>query len=115
MLDELIRLARSRQVDWQPDLNTPYVNSTPDRAQPAFPGNLATEEKLTSLMRWKALAIVARANNASGELGGHIASYASVADLFEVGFNHYFHARTVAHRGERRRATGAAAFFEKGI
>ena len=61
--------------------------------QPAFPGDLAIEERLASLMRWNALAMVVRANQAYGELGGHIASYASAADLFEVGFNHFFHAR----------------------
>jgi pyruvate dehydrogenase E1 component len=57
------------------------------------PGDLAIEERLASLMRWNALAMVVRANQAYGELGGHIASYASAADLFEVGFNHFFHAR----------------------
>ncbi len=100
MLDELVRLARSHQIDWQPDLNTPYVNTIPAHAQPVFPGDLAVEEKLASLMRWNALAMVARANKAYGELGGHIASYASAADLFEVGFNHFFHARNEAHRGD---------------
>ncbi len=98
MLDELVRLARSRQIDWHPDLNTPYVNTIPAHAQPPFPGDLAIEERLASLMRWNALAMVVRANKAYGELGGHIASYASVADLFEVGFNHFFHARTAEPR-----------------
>jgi pyruvate dehydrogenase E1 component len=49
-------------------------------------------------MRWNALAMVVRANQAYGELGGHIASYASAADLFEVGFNHFFRARNGQHR-----------------
>ena len=100
MLDELVRLARSQQIDWRPDLNTPYINTIPAHAQPPFPGDLAIEERLASLMRWNALAMVARANKAYGELGGHIASYASAADLFEVGFNHFFHARSAAHRGD---------------
>jgi len=51
-------------------------------------------------MRWNALAMVVRANQAYGELGGHIASYASVADLFETGFHHFFHARTEQHKGD---------------
>jgi pyruvate dehydrogenase E1 component len=63
------------------------------RSSRVFPGDLAIEERLASLMRWNALAMVVRANQAYGELGGHIASYASAADLFEVGFNHFFHAR----------------------
>ncbi len=100
LLDELVRLARQRQVGWQPDLCTPYVNSIPVERQPAFPGDLAIEERLASLMRWNSLAMVARANQAYGELGGHIASYASAADLFETGFNHFFHARNDQHRGD---------------
>jgi len=93
ILDQLVRLARASNVEWTPELVTPYVNSIPVDRQPEFPGDLAIEERLGSLMRWNALAMVARANAAYGELGGHIASYASAADLFEVGFNHFFKAR----------------------
>lgn len=100
MLDELARMARQQQIGWQPELSTPYVNTIAVEAQPAFPGDLAVEERLGSLMRWNALAMVVRANQAYGELGGHIASYASAADLFEVGFNHFFHARDTQHRGD---------------
>jgi pyruvate dehydrogenase E1 component len=100
VLDELVRLARSSQVDWTPELVTPYVNTIGVDQQPSFPGDLAIEEKLASLMRWNALAMVARANAAYGDLGGHIASYASAADLFEVGFNHFFRARNADHGGD---------------
>ena len=100
VLDQLVALAHQSQIDWSPELVTPYVNTVPVQEQQAFPGDLALEEKLASLMRWNALAMVARANAAYGELGGHIASYASAADLFEVGFNHFFHARNDAHRGD---------------
>ena len=93
ILDNLVRLANKSQINWVPDLVTPYTNTIPVDEQPEFPGDLAIEEKLASLMRWNALAMVARANEAYGELGGHIASYASAADLFEVGFNHFFRAR----------------------
>ncbi|MBE7940545.1 MULTISPECIES: alpha-ketoglutarate dehydrogenase [Ramlibacter] len=93
ILDRLAELARDPHVAWAPGLVTPYLNTVPVDAQPRFPGDLAIEEKLASLMRWNALAMVARANAAHPELGGHIASYASAADLFEVGFNHFFHAR----------------------
>ena len=92
LLDLLSRLARDPAIGWQPAHGTPYVNSVPVARQPGFPGDLAIEEKLASMMRWNALAMVARANQAYGELGGHIASYASAADLFEVGFNHFFRA-----------------------
>jgi pyruvate dehydrogenase E1 component len=93
ILDELAVLARDPRIGWSPELVTPYVNTVPVEKQPAFPGDLAVEEKLASIMRWNALAMVVRANKAYGELGGHIASYASAADLFEVGFNHFFDTR----------------------
>jgi len=76
------------------DALTPHVNTIKVEEQGIFPGDLAIEERLASLMRWNALAMVVRANGAYGELGGHIASYASAADLFEVGFNHFFRARS---------------------
>jgi pyruvate dehydrogenase E1 component len=100
ILDELAAMARSPRVAWSPELVTPYVNSIAVDQQPAFPGDLAIEERLGSLMRWNALAMVARANAAYGELGGHIASYASAADLFEVGFNHFFQARNHVQGGD---------------
>lgn len=100
MLDQLAALARSAHISWQPELVTPYVNTVSVERQPVFPGDLAIEEKLASLMRWNALAMVARANTAYGELGGHIASYASAADLFEVGFNHFFRARDAGQGGD---------------
>jgi pyruvate dehydrogenase E1 component len=93
IMDELSALARAPAVGWQPARGTPYVNTIAVENQPRYPGDLALEERLASLMRWNALAMVVRANQAYGELGGHIASYASAADLFEAGFNHFFHAR----------------------
>jgi pyruvate dehydrogenase E1 component len=100
ILDELARVARQQRTGWQPELNTPYMNTIAVDDQPVFPGDLATEERLVAIMRWNALAMVVRANQAYGELGGHIASYASVADLFETGFHHFFHARTEQHKGD---------------
>ena len=100
ILDELAIVARQQRTGWQPDLNTPYMNTIAVEDQPDFPGDLATEERLVAIMRWNALAMVVRANQAYGELGGHIASYASVADLFETGFHHFFHARTEQHKGD---------------
>ena len=90
ILDALAEIGRDPAIGWQPARGTPYLNTIHVDRQPAFPGDLAIEERLASLMRWNALAMVVRANNAHGELGGHIASYASAADLFEVGFNHFF-------------------------
>ena len=109
ILDNLVKLANKNQINWVPDLVTPYINSIPVDEQPEFPGDLATEEKLASLMRWNALAMVAKANEAYGELGGHIASYASAADLFEVGFNHFFRARI---EGGNAKECGDLVFFQ---
>ena len=100
VLDQLAAMARAPQVGWSPALVTPYVNTVFVEQQQPFPGDLAIEERLASLMRWNALAMVVRANHSYGELGGHIASYASAADLFEMGFNHFFHARSEGHGGD---------------
>ncbi|MGE0803902.1 MAG: alpha-ketoglutarate dehydrogenase [Burkholderiaceae bacterium] len=94
LLDRLAQHARSQQVGWRPSLVTPYRNTIAAAEQPRFPGDLDIEQRLASIVRWNALAMVVRANKAYGELGGHISSYASAADLFEVGFNHFFRART---------------------
>ena len=90
LLRKLLDHARARRVPLPPVLNTPYKNSIALAHQPQFPGNLELEQRLSSIVRWNALAMVVRANRAHAELGGHIASYASAADLFEVGFNHFF-------------------------
>jgi pyruvate dehydrogenase E1 component len=100
ILNSLTVLARQHRTGWQPDLNTPYTNSISVEDQAEFLGDIQLEERLTSIMRWNALAMVVRANQAYGELGGHIASYASVADLFETGFHHFFQARTAVHGGD---------------
>ncbi len=68
----------------------PYRNTIPLEDQPRYPGNLELEERITAILRWNALVMVMRANKAHGELGGHIASYASVAEIFEMGYNHFF-------------------------
>lgn len=109
ILDELVRVAQQEGLGWRPDASTPYLNTVSLRDQAAFPGDLALEERLVSLMRWNALAMVVRANKAYGGIGGHIASYASAADLFEVGFNHFFHAREGLGPGQHR---GDLVFFQ---
>jgi pyruvate dehydrogenase E1 component len=73
-------------------LNTPYVNTIPVEEEAKLPGEPALERRLRSIVRWNAMAIVVRANQTSSELGGHIASYQSLATLYEVGFNHFWRA-----------------------
>jgi len=79
---------------------SPYRNTIPLERQPPFPGDIEMETRLTALMRWNALAMVVRGNRAHGELGGHVASYASVAEIFEVGFNHFFRATDETRGGD---------------
>ena len=96
LLSKLSTAAWEWGVQWRAARNAPYVNTVRVADEPAYPGGadgLLLEQKLAGIMRWNALAMVVRANRAHAELGGHIASYASAADLFEVGFNHFFRAR----------------------
>jgi pyruvate dehydrogenase E1 component len=93
---------RAKELGVLPDAPpfSPYRNSIPLEAQKPYPGDIALETRLTAIIRWNALAMVVRANKAYGELGGHVASYASVAEIFEVGFNHFFRASTSEAEGD---------------
>ncbi|MFT5169765.1 MAG: pyruvate dehydrogenase E1 component, partial [Candidatus Omnitrophota bacterium] len=75
-------------------VNTPYVNTIGTEDQPAYPGNREIERRIKSIIRWNAMAMVVKGNHAENGIGGHISSYASSATLYEVGFNHFFRART---------------------
>ncbi len=90
LLQALEKRARELGIYPQALPYVPYRNSIALSRQPPFPGDLELEERITSIIRWNALAMVVRANKAYGELGGHVASYASAAEIFEVGFNHFF-------------------------
>jgi len=92
LLRKLLDRARARRVPLPAVLNTPYCNTISLAEQPQYPGNLEIEQRISAVVRWDALAMVVRANREHPELGGHIATYASIADLFEVGFNHFFRA-----------------------
>jgi pyruvate dehydrogenase E1 component len=81
-------------------LNTAYVNTIPPEREAKLTGDPALERRLRSIIRWNAMAMVVRANKLSSELGGHIASYQSVATLYEVGYNHFWHAATEEHGGD---------------
>ena len=81
-------------------VTTPYVNTIPAELEDYTPGDPAIEWRLRSFIRWNAAAIVLRANKLSSELGGHIASFASSATLYDVGFNHFWHAPSEQHGGD---------------
>ncbi len=100
LLDKLIDKARRSGAYLPYSLNTAYVNSIPAAQEQRSPGDSAIEWRLRSLIRWNAMAIVLRANRKSTELGGHIASFASSATLYDVGFNHFWHARSDNHGGD---------------
>lgn len=91
LLQQLINKAAQRGLDVHA-INTPYVNTIPVEAEPKFPGDERLEKRLAALIRWNAVMMVLQAGKVSSELGGHIATYASAATLYEVGFNHFFHA-----------------------
>jgi pyruvate dehydrogenase E1 component len=112
LLHKLVQHARRRRVPLPAVANTPYVNTISLAQQAPFPGNLDLEQRLLALVRWNALAMVVRANRESAELGGHIASYASAAELFEVGFNHFFRAAIDAGAGAGSPSRGDLVYFQ---
>ncbi|HSW70167.1 MAG TPA: pyruvate dehydrogenase (acetyl-transferring), homodimeric type [Gammaproteobacteria bacterium] len=75
-------------------LTTPYCNTISVEQQPEYPGNLELEKKIDAVIRWNAVAMVLRAKKEAGGVGGHLSSYASIASLYEVGMNHFFHGAT---------------------
>ena len=91
---------------------TRYLNTIALAEQPPYPGDLDLEERLSAALRWNALAMVVRANRAYGELGGHIASYASASDLFETGFNHFFRAASPATGDAPGTGGGDLVYFQ---
>lgn len=100
LLEKLIAKARSSGAYLPYSPNTPYLNTLLPSQEETTPGNPELEWKIRSLVRWNAMAMVVQANRSSTELGGHIASFASAATLYDVGFNHFFHARSANHGGD---------------
>ena len=92
LLSILEARARNEGVDIAIKSNTPYINSIHVDDQPAFPGNREIERRLKSIVRWNAMAMVARANKVSN-VGGHISTFASSATLYEIAFNHFLRGR----------------------
>lgn len=100
LIQQLINKARQRGLDLTVGLHTPYVNTIPAELEPVFPGDEKLEKRIAALIRWNAVMMVLQAGKVSSELGGHIATYASAATLYEVGFNHFFHAANSEHAGD---------------
>ncbi|MDA8058455.1 MAG: pyruvate dehydrogenase (acetyl-transferring), homodimeric type [Actinomycetota bacterium] len=109
LLAQLEQEARRVHVGAADSLSTPYVNTIPPRDEPPYPGDLALERRLRALARWNAAAMVVNANHQADGIGGHLASYASAAALYEVGFNHFFRGRTDDQVGDHVYVQGHAS------
>jgi pyruvate dehydrogenase E1 component len=109
ILERLRAHATVSGIDLPFTANTPYANTIPARLEPLFPGDQQLERRIKSLIRWNALAMVVRANRVEHNIGGHISTYASAATLYEVGFNHFFRARSENFEGDTIYFQGHAA------
>ncbi|MGH8294848.1 MAG: pyruvate dehydrogenase (acetyl-transferring), homodimeric type [Steroidobacteraceae bacterium] len=100
LLERLIDYTRRSGAYLPFKANTAYVNSIPTGREPQYPGNRELERRIEAYIRWNAMAMVVQANRISSEYGGHLASYASSATLYEVGFNHFWRAVSAEHPGD---------------
>src|SRR5574340_1237880 len=100
LIEELVSLARRSGIALPYSATTAYVNSIPPGQQVQAPGNYELEHRIRSYARWNAVAMVLRANKDESGLGGHIASFASAATLYDVGFSHFWHAPSENHGGD---------------
>jgi len=101
LLAALEEQAHREGIDLPFTANTPYVNTIPVEKQPIYPGNREIERRIKSIIRWNAMAMVARANRDFAGIGGHISTYASSATLYEVAFNHFLRGATDDFSGDR--------------
>jgi pyruvate dehydrogenase E1 component len=100
LLEQLIDKARRSGANLPYSANTAYVNTIPPHLEVPSPGDHAIEDRIRSYIRWNAMAMVVKANRKSTELGGHIATFASAATLYDIGFNHFWHAPSHEHGGD---------------
>ncbi len=109
LLIHLQERAYARGITFPFSANTPYINTIHASDQPKFPGNRELERRIKNLVRWNAMAMVVRGNKHHEGIGGHISTFASSATLYEIGQNHFFHARTSDHTGDMVYFQGHAA------
>ena len=108
LIEQVIDKSRRRGAYVPFSANTAYINTIPVESQPHMPGDQAIEEKIRNYARWNAMAMVVRANKHTN-VGGHIASYASAATLYDVGFNHFWHPPSATHGGDLLLVQGHSA------
>jgi len=105
LIYKLLKRARQLQIGLPPLTQTRYINTISPEQEPYFPGDEALEQRIRRIIRWNAVAMVLRANNRFSGIGGHLATYASAATLYEVGFNHFF-------RGKDGEGSGDQIFYQ---
>jgi pyruvate dehydrogenase E1 component len=109
LLEQLIALGHQTGINMPYSANTEYINTIPADQQPITPGDYELEQKIRDYARWNAMVMVLRANKDDSGLGGHIASYASAATLYDIGFNHFWHAPSENHGGDLVLSQGHSA------
>ncbi|HLI23833.1 MAG TPA: pyruvate dehydrogenase (acetyl-transferring), homodimeric type [Acidimicrobiales bacterium] len=109
LLMKLLERAKDSQVGFPATVSTPYVNTIPPDLEPWFPGDEHIERRIRAYIRWNAAAMVVRANHAADGIGGHLATFASSASLYEVGFNHFFRGKGNGQPGDHVYFQGHAA------
>ena len=97
---KLLERARMLQVGFPALVTSPYMNSIPPELEPWFPGDEHIERRIRAFIRWNAAVMVTRANTRANGIGGHLATYASAASLYEVGFNHFFRGKDDGQSGD---------------
>jgi len=100
LLEKLVDFTRRSGTYLPFKPNTAYLNTISRAQEPDYPGDRSLERRNEAYIRWNALAMVVQANRENSEYGGHIATYASAATLYEVGFNHFWRAHSAAHPGD---------------
>ena len=106
---KLLERARENQVGFPATVSSPYVNTIPSDLEPWFPGDEYIERRIRAYIRWNAAIMVVRANHAAEGIGGHLATFASSASLYEVGFNHFFKGKANGQPGDQVYFQGHAA------
>ena len=101
LLEELSEHARQQGVQVSSNVHTPYANTIPVARQSPYPGSRDLERNIRNIIRWNAMVMVVRANQADATMGGHIATYASASTLYEVAFNHFFRGRQNGFEGDQ--------------
>ena len=111
LLETLIDYAQTRGARMPFNTSTPFINTILPSQEPEYPGDRELERRIKSLVRWNAMAMVTKANSETPGIGGHISTYASAANLYEVAFQHFFKGPQYFFRATHRRVSTPALFW----